>query len=281
VPFRRLLSTLALLLASATVNADSLVLIHGYMSSAQTWHRSGIVSILRQNGWPLAGHFGPRGFQPFPHVEANGNRVYTVDIPWAHPIEFQADVLNGFLRQIAALHPAEKIILAGHSAGGIAGRAALIRDPIPQINALITIASPHVGTPLAAKALKKTSGSGPFGVVKGLFGGNLYHTVRRSRGVLVDLLPPSRRNLLGWLNQQPHPAIHYFSVVRSNGDRVVPPFSGDMNQVPVLAGRSYLILSNSSHELSPTDGVIILDILRQLALLNGETGLQQALTGPT
>lgn len=273
---RRLLSTLILLLAATAANADSLVLIHGYMSSAQTWHRSGIISMLQQSGWPLAGHFGARGYQPFPHVETTGNRVYTVDIPWAHPVAFQADVLNGFLRQIAALHPDEKIILAGHSAGGIVARMALIRANIPQINALITIASPHVGTPLAAKALRKTSGSGPFGVVKSFFGGNLYHTVRRSRGVLVDLLPPSRRDLLGWLNQQPHPAIRYFSVVRSNGDSVVPAFSEDMNQVPALAGRSYLILSNSSHALTPMDGTIILDILQRLAILNTAPASKEA-----
>ncbi len=261
------LLAVVLLLFSGIAQADSLVLIHGYLSSAQSWHRNGIVAQLQANGWPFAGHYGPLGFEPNSTGQLAPNRTYTVDIPWAHPLTFQADVLNGFLRQIAARHPQEKIILVGHSAGGVAARTALVRGSVPQVSALITIASPHVGTPLAATALRKTSDSGPARIIKGFFGGKLYHTVRRSRGALVDMLPPTGWNLLGWLNQQPHPAIHYFSVVRSNGDRVVPPWSEDMNQVPALAGRSHLILSASGHELDPLDGQIILDILSRLPAL--------------
>ena len=264
---RRYLAALMLLVASTVANADSVVLIHGYLSSAAVWHRTGIVAMLHRNGWPFAGHFGPLGFEPNSAGQKAPSRTYTVDIPWAHPMAFQADVLNSFLRRIAARHPGEKIILVGHSAGGIAARMALVRGSVPEVSALITIASPHVGTPLAAVALEKTDDWGPFSVVKGFFGGKIYHTVRRSRGVLIDLLPPSTWNMLGWLNRQPHPDILYFSVVRSHGDRVVPPFSEDMNQTPALAGRSYLILSGSDHELTPMDGVIILDILNRLPAL--------------
>ena len=275
---RRYLAALMLLLASTTASADSVVLIHGYLSSAATWHRNGIVAMLQQNGWPFAGHFGPLGFEPNSVGQMAPNRTYTVDIPWSHPVAFQADVLNSFLRQIAARHPGEKIILVGHSAGGIAARMALVRGTVPEVSALITIASPHVGTPLAATALRKTDDWGPFSIVKGFFGGKLYHTVRRSRGALVDLLPPSTWNMLGWLNRQPHPDILYFSVVRSHGDRVVPPFSEDMNQVPALAGRSHLILSSSDHELTPMDGAIILDILNRLPTLE-QTPTAQEETG--
>ncbi len=264
---KNLLAGTLLLLLSTTANADSLVLIHGYLSSAQTWHRNGIVWQLQQNGWPFAGHFGPLGFEPNSAGQTATNRTYTVDIPWAHPVTFQADVLNGFLRQIAARHPGERIILAGHSAGGVVARMALVRGGVPEVNALITIASPHVGTPLAATALRKTSDAGPVRIIKGFFGGRIYHTVRRSRGALVDMLPPTGWNLLGWLNRQPHPAIHYFSVVRGQGDRVVPPWSEDMNQVPALAGRAHLIVSPSGHELTPLDGRIILDILGRLPAL--------------
>jgi len=37
-----------------------------------------------------------------------------------------------------------------------------------------------------------------------------------------------------------------------------------MNQIPVLAGRSQLILSYAGHSLNPEDGMIILDILQRL-----------------
>lgn len=263
---KRLFLGLVLLFSAISASADSVVLLHGYLSSARVWHNTGIVMLLHQSGWPFAGHFGPRGVEYNSAGEMAPNRTYTIDLPWSHPVEFQADVLNRFLRQIAARHPGENIILVGHSAGGVVARMALVRRPTPEVSALITIASPHVGTPAAAYALDKTDDPAPISIMKSFFGGKLYRTVRHSHGALVDLLPPSHWNMLGWLNRQPHPPIRYFSVVRYLGDGVVPAFSEDMNQVPALAGRSEVILSPDGHGLNPVDGYVVLQILQRLQL---------------
>ena len=274
--FSRILPAIcSLLLLATTAMADSLVLIHGYISSGETWHRSGVTRVLTANGWAFAGHFAATAFFPVAGNLNAANRFYTVDLPYASPVENQAGILSRYLEQVKAMHPGEPIILAGHSAGGVVARMALVMNPMPDIKALITIASPHVGTPLAVRGLRETSSSGPVGILKGFFGGKTYHTVRRSRGLLVSLLPPSRWNMLGWLNVQPHPAIQYFSVIRRRGDGVVPPYSEDMNQVPALAGRSQVILSNAGHGLNMEDGVILVDILNRIQSPGKSTESQQ------
>lgn len=255
-------------------SADVLVLVHGYLGSAQSWAESGVLDRLVRRGYRQTGiywysHDGV-------HLQRLGKSlpdkpVYAVNLPSQAPIVIQADWLAAFLRDIRKHHPDEAIALAAHSAGGVAARMALVRHGALGVNHLITIAAPHAGTGRALQALDVTDDGGPFGFVKSWLvrrktGNALYATVRQSRGVLLDLAPPRPGNLLFWLNGQPHPDIRYTAIMRIGtvtmpGDQVVPPLSQDMNQVPALVGRAKTYSMAQGHLLSPRDGDLIGNLL--------------------
>ena len=260
-------------ISNTIARADVMVLVHGYMGSADSWEASGINSTLEANGWERGGLItsAPATVTPVyvgPGQQA-ANKVYTVDLPAEAPIMVQASHFLGMLATIRAIHPGESLVIVGHSAGGIVARTALVLAPVTDVKALITIASPHVGTTLANRALSATDESGFFGGLKSVFGGSGYDTLRRSRGLLFDLAYPRPGSLLFWLNAQVHPDIKYVSVIRITpegfpGDELVPGYSQDMNNVPSLQGNSSIILTPAGHALGSMDGAILLQILNEL-----------------
>jgi pimeloyl-ACP methyl ester carboxylesterase len=273
---RKYLSIVIFLLisiSSISVRADVMVLVHGYLASADSWEISGINSLLEANGWKRGGLItsAPATVSPLfvgPGQDAD-NKVYTVDLPAEAPITVQTDQFLGMLATIQAMHPGEKLVIVGHSAGGIVARNALVIGNVPNVKALITIASPHVGTTLANRALDATDESGFFGGLKSFFGGSGYDTLRRSRGLLFDLAHPYPGSLLYWLNTQKHPDIKYVSVIRLNpvgfaGDELVPGYSQDMNNVPSLQGSSSVYVTPAGHTLVAQDGATLLHILNEL-----------------
>ncbi|HID46539.1 MAG TPA: hypothetical protein EYP34_12395 [Chromatiaceae bacterium] len=208
--------------------------VHGYLSDAGTWERSGVNALLRQAGWQYAGNLGfsPTGLIEQPVAGEHGDQLfYTVNLPSLAPAPAQASWLKAATDYISQKNPNEKLTLVGHSAGD----------------------------------------SGMFGMVKEWFvrdeiGDGMYHTLKASRGILFNLVPPAPVTLLFWLNAQPHPDIEYVSVIRSGGyviasDLVVPPFSQDMNMIPALRGKSKRWLSFQGHELTPMDGKLLAEIL--------------------
>ncbi|MCG8427787.1 MAG: alpha/beta fold hydrolase [Chromatiales bacterium] len=265
------LLVLTVLFCSATAKADVLVLVHGYLGSGHSWEQSGVNAVLEQNGWIRAGLLfsGPQGIQIIPVAGGDAaNKVYAVELPSTAPLTLQADHLRAMLNTLSARHPDEPIILAGHSAGGVVARLALVRSGVGNIKALITIASPHLGTGRAIQALEATNSSGPTGFLKNMFGGSTYHTVKNSWGALLDLTPPRPGNMLYWLNGQTHPDIAYYSVVRSGptglGDELVPLYSQDMNNIPALQGKVEVRMAHAAHSLTPQDGATLVDILSAL-----------------
>ncbi len=267
-----LLAALLVSLSAWKVEADILVLIHGYLGSAHSWEAGGVTTVLEANRWHRAGIVtpAPHGVHLLPapgHVQAE-NKVYLVELPSAAPIVIQADHLQAMVWFLNAQHPDERIILAGHSVGGVVARLALVRRQIPNAAALITIASPHLGTPRAEQALDATDGSFPFGMMRDFFGGSGYQTLKYSRGLYIDIIQPYPGSFLHWLNLQPHPAIGYHAIARGgpfilSGDILVPGYSQDMNRVPALAGRSTLFTIGTGHFLTPADGQLLVEILNK------------------
>jgi pimeloyl-ACP methyl ester carboxylesterase len=254
----------------SAARADVLVLVHGYLGSAQSWDTSGVTAVLENHGWQRAGVFvsGPGGNQLIPAPGNTGERIfYTVDLPSEAPVLVQSFQLRQILRSINALHVNEPISIVGHSAGGVIARVALVRGEIDNIKSLITIASPHLGTGRAEQALDATDIPFPLSMATDFFGGATYDTAMRSRSLFVDLVRQRPGTLLFWLNSLPHPDIEYFSVVRGHparmtGDYIVPGYSQDMNNVPALQGRSSLIkVNNSHHGLNVLDGSVIVSVL--------------------
>lgn len=251
-------------LIALSARADVAVLVHGYLGSAASWEQSGVGNMLRQAGWQAAGLLTPRGILPFSETTGQ-NKFYSVDLPSAEPILLQARILRDMLNAIGQRHPHESLILVGHSAGGVVARTTLVMGGIPRTKALITIASPHLGTLRAVEALDKTDDAFPVNVMKSFVVGELYDVVRDSWGVLLDLVPERPGNLLFWLNRQPHPEINYLSVIRSGpvglGDEVVPAYSQDMNNVFALTGKVKTHQTAISHTLHPLDGKLLAVLL--------------------
>ncbi|MGV6825819.1 MAG: lipase family alpha/beta hydrolase [bacterium] len=264
----------ALLALASTAQAKVVVLVHGYLGDALSWERSGVNATLTASGWTHAADLvhSPQGIQVFDFdTRASDKRFYAVQLPSQAPLAVQASWLKGALNSVEKRNPDQLITVIGHSAGGVVARLALTSYDAGNVDRLITIAAPHLGTDKAIEALNATNSGGMFGffkewIVRDAIGDGLYNTVRGSRGVLVDLLPPQPGSLLYALNQQTHPDIEYISIVRTaafniRGDVVVPPVSQDMNRVPALQGKSQLLLTAQGHELSPADGALLVSLL--------------------
>ncbi|GMQ84435.1 MAG: hypothetical protein BMS9Abin06_1235 [Gammaproteobacteria bacterium] len=270
-----LIGVLALLMVRSAL-AGVLVLVHGYAADARTWELSGVNDALQAHGWPRAGVVTP-GFGAYRVPAAvsgsSFNKSYSVNLPAQAPLLVQADYLRVVLQLVRQRHPDEKLILAGHSAGGLVARLAVLGNNPYSVDELVTIATPNLGTARAAQGLDLVD-SKPFfcpgpgiDMLKRVFGGVGYNYLSDSRAVLIDLMPAESGNVLAWLNQQPHPDISYFSVIRqspfASGDEIVPAYSQDMNNVPALRGRAKVLFTRAGHALTPQDGTLLAGILAQ------------------
>ncbi len=272
---RGLIALLLLLAGTAgpVVRADVLLLVHGYLGGAYSWDNSGISTVLQQRGWQRAGVYvaDPAGVRLVPAAGSKAaNRFYTADLDSEAPMRIQVTQLQRILSAVEQANPGEPLVIVGHSAGGVAARAALVLGSGRNVRTLITIASPHLGTVRAEQALDATDIPFPFSMVTDFFGGRTYDIAKRSRSLYFDLVRPRPGTFLYWLNAQPHPDIRYISVVRSGagagwGDYVVPAYSQDMNNVPVLHGKSSMVTISAGHGLTPADGKVILDTLAEPA----------------
>lgn len=104
-----------------------LLLVHGFFSNAGFW-----VSFKR--------HFAAQGL----------HALYTINLdPEFVSIDTYADQLAARVEQICAIHHRQKLILVGHSMGGLVCRAYVDRYNPETIHKVITLGSPHHGTLLA------------------------------------------------------------------------------------------------------------------------------------
>ncbi|MBF0429406.1 MAG: hypothetical protein HQL94_10825 [Magnetococcales bacterium] len=266
------LFALSLWTLTFSAKADVLILTHGYLGSATSWEYSGVVPILVANGWQRAGilQTGPGGVQELPAPgQTAKNKIYLIELPSAAPLGVQADYLAPMISMLTTRHPKERFILVGHSVGGVVLRLAMVRRQIPTPLALITLASPHLGTPRAEQALDATNDVWPIEIVKEFFGGDSYQTLKFSRGLYLDIVRQYPGSRLFWLNNQPHPDTRYFSLVRSTpfvmGDILVPGPSQDMNNIPALRGRAKTHIVAGGHELAYPDGFILNSLLKDLS----------------
>jgi len=251
-------TALILWLAGAGLaGADTMVLVQGYLGSALSWRASGFAAVLEQHGWRDGGHLSltRAGVIASGGQSRAGQRFYTIDLPVEAPLDIQAAMLSRYLQSIRLKHPGEKLVLTGHSAGGVVARLVMVRQRATDIRALVTIASPHLGTPAARTGLDVANS--PIGWVAPLFGAG---TLTRSRGLYRDLVIERPGTLLGWLNRQRHPAARYIAIVRRNGGgSIVPDWSQDMNNIAALRGKAKTLLTPPGHALRAMDAGLIAD----------------------
>ncbi len=255
---------------SSNAQAKTLVLVHGFMSDGSSWRSSGFTTPLQSAGFKDGGNFSfnqwgmvlPKSKEK---VSVTDNIFYTVDLPSKTNLQTQEGLLKQYLQQLYSQR-LEPITLLGHSAGGLVSRLYVLDPNHIPLNGLITIASPHLGTPAANVA--HLAGNSPIGMMASMVGGG---ALQDSSGLFSDLKEEKPSNFLYWMNHQRHPDIHYASVIRQNDstspkkfDFVVPAKSQDMNNVWSLRGRSGVALSKSNHSLSGNDGLITVNILHHI-----------------
>ncbi len=249
---------------SSTAYAQTILLIHGYNSDAGSWRKVGISQLLHKNGWYDAGvlSMGQTGVFYYGLMPKSPKRTYTVNLPSEAPIELQATILSYYVQFAKKQHPKSPIILIGHSAGGIAARYMMVQWPKLNIDTLITISSPHLGS-YKAKLGSMISNS-PLALFAPFMGAS---TINRSQILYHQLSPEHPRNLLGWLNRRPHPKAHYISLIHSMspnpaiGDSVIEGWRQDMNFVPALRGTAKSYIIPSDHTLTFKDAVALIQIL--------------------
>jgi len=268
--FGRLLGLLFLvqLILLIPAQAKTMVLIHGYLADGSSWRTTKVTQGLLLAGWKDGGGYTvtQQGILTPRNAFATPNAFFTVDLPSKAPIEVQAYRLGQYLNHLYALRK-EPIIFVGHSSGGIVARFYLITPAHVPAQALITIGTPHLGTPSADFALL-TSRS-PIAMMLKATGQN---TIRDSRVLYANLKTAQPNSFLYWLNQQPHPAISYVSVIRSNKNKIrptkydffVPAENQNMNNVSALRGQSFTYLTQEDHFLSGKDGLFLVNILDSL-----------------
>jgi pimeloyl-ACP methyl ester carboxylesterase len=253
-------------IAPSIVYADTVLLLHGFLGSSNEWYRSGIIKQLDSAGWQNAGVLAIHQDRVIANRKKQDftRRLYSVELMSEQSIDMQADQLDQYIEYVRYKHPEEQIVLIGHSAGGVVARLYMVKKPRADLSALITIASPHLGTKNAEYA--QTISENLLVWVYGIPGVDKLY---RSQGLFFDLMPGRSDNLLAWLNYQEHPKARYFSIVREESDDamqdfVVPSWSQDMNEVFALRGRSNTYKLKSTHGLSSKDGKLLNDILIKL-----------------
>jgi len=261
------LLSIILLSFSQVVRADILLLVHGFQSDMLTWQRAGIITVLEQHGWVKTDYLmaTPQGIVPLHSPEKiPEKKIVSLHLPSDIQLRVQANMFTAALHHLADVYPNDQVIIVGHSLGGLTARLSLVKNGKFQVKALITIASPHLGTDLAMVGMQQLNDNIIMRAIKRLFGGGRYQMLERSAPVIYDILPEQPGNILHALNRQPHPNIAYFSIVRSYrdgrlGDPIVPGYSQNMHSVAAIRRRSSRILQGYKHELTQQDALSILN----------------------
>jgi pimeloyl-ACP methyl ester carboxylesterase len=266
--FKPFLVVSLFLLTPLSLQAKTLVLVHGYLSNASIWNTSGFSQVLERNGFVQGDsyNFNPWGMMVPRPIASNINAFYRVELPSQTNLQTQEGILLQYLQHLYAQRQ-EPLTLIGHSAGGLVARLFLLDPKTVPVNGLITIATPHLGTPTADLAY--LAGNSPIGMMISLVG---EQTLQDSRGLLSDLKEEKPGSFLFWMNRQPYPNLHYASIVRKNEsiskpkkfDFIVPAVSQDMNNVWSLRNRSGVAITTDNHALGHKDALVVLDILRQI-----------------
>jgi triacylglycerol lipase len=259
-----------LLSLSISAHAKQMVLIQGYQSTSASWTETGIFQLLENHKWQYAGEYdlssdGARLYHSV-SLAPSSNAFYLVSLPTEASLHIQAYYLKAYLRDLRKRFPDDRIILVGHSAGGVLARYVMVQAPNLRINQLITIASPHLGTESAE--LGKMLGDSPMALFTPLLGAG---TINRSQGLYQDLLPEKQGRFLYWLNRQVHPEAEYISIVRDqggeySGDLVVEQNSQYLEHVYDLRDRAYSYIVPAPHNLNSADGRLILDLIEERVL---------------
>jgi len=256
-------------LTTTSVRSDTLVLVHGYLGDALSWERSGVLAVLAQAGWMPRAVLRPLQdgrLLEYPNdTRAHPNRSYRVELPFTAPVLVQSSVLASALQEIRRRYPNETLHIAAHSLGGLIVRDALVRNPDLSAQTIITIAAPHLGTPLARTAREITN-NGPTSFAARMLAGEQKWRMAKQSNELLRNLDPVPGGYLAQLAQQRLPPGRWISVIRAEDD-VVPPWSQSLYGHPTQEGAHIeIVITPPGHGLRAEDGLLIRNLLAERML---------------
>ncbi|HEX3530740.1 MAG TPA: alpha/beta fold hydrolase [Thermoanaerobaculia bacterium] len=196
-----------------------ILFLHGFGSGAETWKDARLTDFLQSKGLRFGGTVRIDGKG---EARIEGSSAGADFFLLAVSSSFQG--LDGWTRDIAKLvakvreaTQAPRVVLVGHSAGGLAGRRYLVEHfSDHHLAKLVTVASPHRGSELGwLWLLKKKLQSTPIdawlaGVERGV-------GTPLDSPLLHDLLPERQNPALARLNKTAHPTDVEYSCLRAAG----------------------------------------------------------------
>jgi pimeloyl-ACP methyl ester carboxylesterase len=121
-----------------------LVFVHGYNSSAHTW-------------WQETAYHGVNDM--YTYAYNNGYRTAFVNLHPDKDMWTNGSLLNTLIDQIRSYYGVSKVTIIAHSKGGVDSNSASVHyGARSKISRLITLGSPHKGTPLADLAYSSWAG---------------------------------------------------------------------------------------------------------------------------
>jgi len=116
-------------------NKPVLVFVHGYSSSAHTW-------------WQETAYHGVNDM--YTYAYNNGHRTAFVNLAPDKDMWYNGSLLNTKIDTIRSYYGVSKVTIIAHSKGGVDSNAASVHyGARPKISKIITLGSPHKGTPLS------------------------------------------------------------------------------------------------------------------------------------
>ncbi|MFM2133113.1 MAG: hypothetical protein RL156_394 [Bacteroidota bacterium] len=257
---------------SATTVAYPLLLLHGLGQKAHVWEGAALSSYEQTLGL----HFGGVLTMKNGRVQCSKNGSGPSDfftVSFSNPVDSVAAwsaELEQFINEVLRRTGANKVTLVGYSMGGVASRLYLTQhQQNHRVQRLITIGSPHLGSPFARvyslkAGIKNSLASSSNPISQAILGGALSAVEACETDMpfdapaMRDLIPPDNAgNFLDRLGKAPHPLdVEYVSVI-GNVDVI-----GDAQKFrtsalqEVLRRVGELYDNGLSALLTPGDGVV-------------------------
>ena len=257
---------------TSTTVAYPLLLLHGLGQKAHVWEGPALASYEQSLGLHFGGVLSMKGGGVHCSRNADGpSDFFTVS--FTNPVDSVAAwgrELERYIKEVLRRTGAEYVTLVGYSMGGIASRwyrSRHLRDH--HVRRLITIGSPHMGSPFARvysvkSGIKNALADSPNPVSAAVLRGALSAVEACETDMpfdapaMRDLIPPDNAgNFLDRLGKAPHPLdVEYISVI-GNVDMIgdAQKFRSSALQ-EVLRRVSDLYDNGVNALLSPGDGVV-------------------------
>lgn len=200
-----------------------------------------------------------------------GETVFTPAVDPFNDSTARGAQLLAHVEDVLAQTGHEKVILVGHSQGGLDARV-VAHDRPDLVAAVVTVATPHLGTPVADVLLKLVPND-DFGAllddVVQLIGGPLYDQVGNTTSLMAPLQLFSQPGIQAFNAAYPDaPGVAYYSITGRtdlNGggsacDAPMPaflePWSNELDPVEPLFAVSEAIIDGGLFSEDPNDGLV-------------------------